>query len=217
MSRCAVDVSVSGVTRFTNQRARTVHPLNPECQNQWSMVSDSRGCGLDSNETYIILDGLDDGPWIPPDPRPDVGERTFDRILTEIRDRYRTFLGVLSAVLTFSVAVLTVSSALLIFVLTECSITELTIFMCFMAPSIILGILVERNASMADLGVDIHDIVISYNQYNYELANQLLFDSKCRAAYELELRGNKASKLLGFQILMFVISLMVVLIMETRS
>lgn len=181
------------------------------------MVSDSRGCGLDSNETYIILDGLDDGPWIPPDPRPDVGERTFDRILTEIRDRYRTFLGVLSAVLTFSVAVLTVSSALLIFVLTECSITELTIFMCFMAPSIILGILVERNASMADLGVDIHDIVISYNQYNYELANQLLFDSKCRAAYELELRGNKASKLLGFQILMFVISLMVVLIMETRS
>ena len=181
------------------------------------MVSDSKGCGLDSNETYIILDGLDDGPWIPPDPRPDVGERTFDRILTEIRDRYRTFLGVLSAVLTFSVAVLTVSSALLIFVLTECSITELTIFMCFMAPSIILGILVERNASMADLGVDIHDIVISYNQYNYELANQLLFDSKCRAAYELELRGNKASKLLGFQILMFVISLMVVLIMETRS
>lgn len=103
------------------------------------MVSDSRGCGLDSNETYIILDGLDDGPWIPPDPRPDVGERTFDRILTEIRDRYRTFSGVLSAVLTFSVAVLTVSSALLIFVLTECSITELTIFMCFMAPSIILG------------------------------------------------------------------------------
>lgn len=181
------------------------------------MVSDSRGCGLDSNETYIILDGLDDGPWILPDPRPDVGERTFDRILTEIRDRYRTFSGVLSAVLTFSVAVLTVSSALLIFVLTECSITELTIFMCFMAPSIILGILVERNASMADLGVDIHDIVISYNQYNYELANQLLFDSKCRAAYELELRGNKASKLLGFQILMFVISLMVVLIMETRS
>ena len=181
------------------------------------MVSDSRGCGLDSKETYIILDGLDDGPWIPPDPRPDVGERTFDRILTEIRDRYRTFSGVLSAVLTFSVAVLTVSSALLIFVLTECSITELTIFMCFMAPSIILGILVERNASMADLGVDIHDIVISYNQYNYELANQLLFDSKCRAAYELELRGNKASKLLGFQILMFVISLMVVLIMETRS
>ena len=181
------------------------------------MVSDSKGCGLDSNETYIILDGLDDGPWIPPDPRPDVGERTFDRILTEIRDRYRTFLGVLSAVLTFSVAVLTVSSALLIFVLTECSITELTIFMCFMAPSIILGFLVERNASMADLGVDIHDIVISYNQYNYELANQLLFDSKCRAAYELELRGNKASKLLGFQILMFVISLMVVLIMETRS
>ena len=181
------------------------------------MVSDSRGCGLDSNETYIILDGLDDGPWIPQDPRPDVGERTFDRILTEIRDRYRTFSGVLSAVLTFSVAVLTVSSALLIFVLTECSITELTIFMCFMAPSIILGILVERNASMADLGVDIHDISISYNQYNYELANQLLFDSKCRAAYELELRGNKASKLLGFQILMFVISLMVVLIMETRS
>ena len=181
------------------------------------MVSDSRGCGLDSNETYIILDGLDDGPWIPPDPRPDVGERTFDRILTEIRDRYRTFSGVLSAVLTFSVAVLTVSSALLIFVLTECSITELTIFMCFMAPSIILGILVERNASMADLGVDIHDILISYNQYNYELANQLLFDSKCPAAYELELRGNKASKLLGFQILMFVISLMVVLIMETRS
>ena len=181
------------------------------------MVSDSRGCGLDSNETYIILDGLDDGPWIPPDPRPDVGERTFDRILTEIRDRYRTFSGVLSAVLTFSVAVLTVSSALLIFVLTECSITELTIFICLMAPSIILGILVERNASMADLGVDIHDIVISYNQYNYELANQLLFDSKCRAAYELELRGNKASKLLGFQILMFVISLMVVLIMETRS
>ena len=217
MSRCAVDVSVSGVTRFTNQRARTVHPLNPECQNQWSMVSDSRGCGLDSKETYIILDGLDDGPWIPPDPRTDVGERTFDRILTEIRDRYRTFSGVLSAVLTFSVAVLTVSSALLILVLTECSITELTIFMCFMAPSIILGILVERNASMADLGVDIHDIVISYNQYNYELANQLLFDSKCRAAYELELRGNKASKLLGFQILMFVISLMVVLIMETRS
>lgn len=181
------------------------------------MVSDSRGCGLDSNETYIILDGLDDGPWIPPDPRPDVGERTLDRILTEIRDRHRTFSGVLSAVLTFSMAVLTVSSALLIFVLTECSITELTIFMCFMAPSIILGILVERNASMADLGVDIHDIVISYNQYNYELANQLLFDSKCRAAYELELRGNKASKLLGFQILMFVISLMVVLIMETRS
>ena len=78
------------------------------------MVSDSRGCGLDSNETYNILDGLDDGPWIPPDPRPDVGERTFDRILTEIRDRYRTFSGVLSAVLTFSVAVLTVSSALLI-------------------------------------------------------------------------------------------------------
>lgn len=192
-------------------------PLNLECQNQWSMVSDSRGCGIDSNETYIILDGLDDWPWIPPDPRPDVGERTFDRILTEIRDRYRTFSGVLSAVLTFSVAVLTVSSALLIFVLTECSITELTIFMCFMAPSIILGILVERNASMADLGVDIHDIVISYNQYNYELANQLLFDSKCRAAYELELRGNKASKLLGFQVLMFVISLMVVLIMETRS
>ena len=71
--------------------------------------------------------------------------------------------------------------------------------------------------SMADLGVDIHDIVISCNQYNYELANQLFFDSKCRAAYELELRGNKASKLLGFQILMFVISLMVVLIMETRS
>lgn len=199
MSRCAVDVSVSGVTRFTNQRARTVHPLNPECQNQWSMVSDSRGCGLDSNETYIILDGLDDGPWIPPDPRPDVGERTFDRILTEIRDRYRTFLGVLSAVLTFSVAVLTVSSALLIFVLTECSITELTIFMCFMAPSIILGILVERNASMADLGVDIHDIVISYNQYNYELANQLLFDSKCRAAYELELRETRHRSCSGFR------------------
>ena len=199
MSRCAVDVSVSGVTRFTNQRARTVHPLNPECQNQWSMVSDSRGCGLDSNETYIILDGLDDGLWIPQDPRPDVGERTFDRILTEIRDRYRTFSGVLSAVLTFSVAVLTVSSALLIFVLTECSITELTIFMCFMAPSIILGILVERNASMADLGVDIHDIVISYNQYNYELANQLLFDSKCRAAYELEPGETRHRSCSGFR------------------
>ena len=76
---------------------------------------------------------------------------------------------------------------------------------------------IPKSHSMADLAVDIYDIVISYNQYNYELANQLLFDSKCRAAYELELRGNKASKLLGFQILMFVISLMVVLIMETRS
>ena len=175
------------------------------------MTSEGQNLKYDSQESFIILDEIDTTGGPPPDGRLDVAENTFDRMLNEIRDR---IVSNISVSMAFSAAIMTMSAAILIFVLSEWSLFKLVPVMIFATSSIVLGIVVEHKASLIDLGVQALDFVNAYNHHNYELANYLLFNSKNLVVDELESIRYRVYLILRIQVMFFVMSLLIVLVME---
>ena len=178
------------------------------------MTSEGQNLKYDSQESFIILDEIDATGGSPPDGRLDVAEKTFDRMLNEIRDRYGVISSNISVSMAFSAAIMTMSAAILIFVLSEWSLFKLVPVVIFATSSIVLGIVVEHKASLIDLGVQALDFVNAYNHHNYELANYLLFNSKNLVVDELESIRYRVYLILRIQVMFFVMSLLIVLVME---
>lgn len=178
------------------------------------MTSEGQNLKYDSQESFIILDEIDATGGSPPDGRLDVAEKTFDRMLNEIRDRYGVISSNISVSMAFSAAIMTMSAAILIFVLSEWSLFKLVPVVIFSTASIVLGVVVEHKASLMVTGVQVLDFVNAYNHHNYELANHLLFNSKNLAVDEFERIRFRVYQILRIQAILFLMSLLTVLVME---
>ena len=178
------------------------------------MTSEGQNLKYDSQESFIILDEIDATGGSPPDGRLDVAEKTLDRMLNEIRDRYSVISSNISVSMAFSAAIMTMSAAILIFVLSEWSLFKLVPVVTLSTASIVLGVFVEHKASLMDTGVQVPDFVNAYNHHNYELANHLLFNSKNLAVDELERIRFRVYQILRIQAMLFLMSLLTVLVME---
>ena len=168
----------------------------------------------DHLETFIIIDESDIGGNPPPDGRTDVASRTFDRMLDEVRDRCDVTSNALSVISALSVALMTMSAALLMFVLSEWTVVQSIPVIVLSILCLVFGIRVHRVVSVHAVGIQIHDIVFLYNHQNYELVNHLLFNIKSLVADGLEGSQIRASNLLGCQVMTFSFSLLIALVTE---
>ena len=168
----------------------------------------------DYRDTFVIIDESDIGGNPPPDGRTDVASRTFDRMLDEVRDRCDVTSNALSVILALSVALMTMSAALLMFVLSEWTVAQSIPIIVLSILSMVFGIWVHRAVSVNVVGIQIHDIVYLYNRQNYELVNHLLFNIKSLVADGLENSQIRASDLLKYQVITFAFSLLIALITE---
>ena len=179
------------------------------------MNSDGPEHWTGTTETYVIAEEFDfEGRGPPPDGRSAMAEKALDRMMAEVSKRHQMESDWLSMNITFSGVLMTMSAALLVYLMNrDVSVCWMLAVLVSIA-SIVPGIIEIHTLSLRHDGIQIGDMVEEFNRHNYELVSYLLFNSNARIVSQFKAMNLRIVKTQKYQILLFVMGMVLVLMME---
>lgn len=179
------------------------------------MNSDGPEHWTGTTETYVIAEEFDfEGRGLPPDGRSAMAEKALDRMMAEVSKRHQMESDRLSMNITFSGVLMTMSAALLVYLMNrDVSVCWMLAVLVSIA-SIVPGIIEIHTLSLRHDGIQIGDMVEEFNRHNYELVSYLLFNSNARIVSQFKAMNLRIVKTQKYQILLFVMGMVLVLMME---
>lgn len=179
------------------------------------MNSDGPEHWTGTTETYVIAEEFDfEGGDPPPDGRSVMAEKALDRMMAEVSKRHQMESDRLSMNVTFSGVLMTMSAALLVYLMNRDVSVCWVIAVLVSIASIVPGIIEIHALSLRHDGIQIDDMIEEFNRHNYELVSYLLFNSNARIVSQFKAMNLRIVKTQKCQILLFIVGMILVLMME---
>ena len=143
-----------------------------------------------------------------------MAEKALDRMMAEVSKRHQMESDRLSMNVTFSGVLMTMSAALLVYLMNRDVSVCWVIAVLVSIASIVPGIIEIHALSLRHDGIQIGDMVEEFNRHNYELVSYLLFNSNARIVSQFKAMNLRIVKTQKCQILLFIVGMILVLMME---